>query len=294
MNTNDIESESTGNADNRSELRTQCGQGIGPSERATVEALAEAWNLFMRLDGRDYETERDFRQSINRAQDIIAYRVASRIDPDLWRPLPPSNGYATAPIEDDGHDPKWEDSRDCADDPDEDPPQPAEPFAGGIDHDGDCERCGTGVTLDGRCTFCGTSAESPTPRTDAAEIIERHPRILAGWPNGRKSGLVPKERMEELERELAEAREQRDRLADALRRYMTATYALRPSERTRGSDLAAHSIAASVAEAALTAVKGTTILGMKVEVDPALPPDTAELRDPKTGETLHTIKVTEE
>jgi hypothetical protein len=54
---------------------------------------------------------------------------------------------------------------------------------------------------------------SDTPRTDAAEIISMHPNDLLGWPEGRKTGVVPKSKMKELERELAEAREQRDRLA---------------------------------------------------------------------------------
>ena len=48
---------------------------------------------------------------------------------------------------------------------------------------------------------------SDTPRTDAAEIISMHPNDLLGWPEGRKTGVVPKSKMKELERELAEARE---------------------------------------------------------------------------------------
>lgn len=75
--------------------RTMSGQGITPSERSTVEALADAWNLFMRLDGTCYEDQTNFRQSINRAQDLIALRVARRVDPDLWA-APPLSERSTS------------------------------------------------------------------------------------------------------------------------------------------------------------------------------------------------------
>lgn len=78
-------------------------QGITPNERATVLALGEAWNLYLRLDGRDYEMDRDFRQAIHRAQDIIAYRVASRIDPDVWKQLSPNTD-----LEDQRDDPEYQ------------------------------------------------------------------------------------------------------------------------------------------------------------------------------------------
>jgi len=61
---------------------------------------------------------------------------------------------------------------------------------------------------------------SDTPRTDAAEIISMHPNDLLGWPEGRKTGVVPKSKMKELERELAEAREQRDRLAEVIEKLI--------------------------------------------------------------------------
>ena len=53
-------------------------------------------------------------------------------------------------------------------------------------------------------------------RSDAAEIISTHPNDLLGWPKGRRTGKVPKAKMQELERELASVTEQRDRLAEAL------------------------------------------------------------------------------
>lgn len=91
----------------------------------------------------------------------------------------------------------------------------------------------------------------PPPGFEPPMTVEKHKATVL-------SHLMecPKYPARETERELAEARAQRDRLAEALKGYMTATYALRPSERTRGSALATHSIAASIATAALAAVKG--------------------------------------
>jgi hypothetical protein len=56
-------------------------------------------------------------------------------------------------------------------------------------------------------------------RSDAAEIISMHPNDLLGWPKGRRTGKVPKAKMQELERELAAVTEQRDRLAEAIRKH---------------------------------------------------------------------------
>ncbi len=85
MSTNQTQQASTPDADNSGDLRTNCGQGINQGEQVTVEALADAWNLFMRLDGNDDDMTTEFRRSINRAQDIIAFRVARRVDPEVWR-----------------------------------------------------------------------------------------------------------------------------------------------------------------------------------------------------------------
>jgi transposase-like protein len=61
-----------------------------------------------------------------------------------------------------------------------------------------------------------------TPISDAAEIISMHPNNLLGWPNGRRTGKVPKGKMQELERELATVAEQRDRLAEELKEAQNA------------------------------------------------------------------------
>ena len=59
-------------------------------------------------------------------------------------------------------------------------------------------------------------------RSDAAEIISTHPNDLLGWPKGRRTGKVPKAKMQELERELAAVTEQRDRLAGELKEAQDA------------------------------------------------------------------------
>jgi hypothetical protein len=54
-------------------------------ERIVVRLLAEAWNAFLALD-RDHPDELiEMRSAIHRGQDLIAFRVARRADPDLWR-----------------------------------------------------------------------------------------------------------------------------------------------------------------------------------------------------------------
>jgi hypothetical protein len=54
-------------------------------------------------------------------------------------------------------------------------------------------------------------------RSDAAEIISTHPNDLLGWPKGRRTGKVPKAKMQELERDLTAVTEQRDRLAEVIK-----------------------------------------------------------------------------
>jgi len=62
--------------------------------------------------------------------------------------------------------------------------------------------------------------DTPTPRTDDSEIIWTHLLLsdLLKWPNGQKTGLVPKDKMQQLETELTAVTAQRDRLAEALER----------------------------------------------------------------------------
>jgi hypothetical protein len=89
-------------------------------------------------------------------------------------------------------------------------------------------------------------------RSDAAEIISTHPNDLLGWPKGRRTGKVPKAKMQELERELAAVTEQRDRLAEALNRIANNNVQDLP-----GTDYAyALGRMEGIAKIALAAVKG--------------------------------------
>ena len=102
--------------------------------------------------------------------------------------------------------------------------------------------------------------------------------------------------LQRVERELAEAREQRDRLAACLNRLRDDFVLFRDLSKTQGIGGTLGLQAIENADAALAAVKAepaAKILGMTATVDPSLPPGTAVLRDPKTGEILQTIKVKE-
>jgi hypothetical protein len=82
-------------------------------------------------------------------------------------------------------------------------------------------------------------------RSDAAEIISTHPNDLLGWPKGRRTGKVPKAKMQELERELASVTEQRDRLAEALRELCGTLLAGKPRDITDLLNKAGDALAAA-------------------------------------------------
>jgi hypothetical protein len=85
-------------------------------------------------------------------------------------------------------------------------------------------------------------------RSDAAEIISMHPNDLLGWPKGRRTGKVPKAKMQELERELAAVTEQRDRLAEALRELCGTLLADKPRDITDLLNKAGDALAAMEGE----------------------------------------------
>lgn len=67
------------------------GPGLTPMEHATLKHLSDAWNLFLPMNGDDDDSRDEFRRAINRAQDIIALRVARRVNPECWlQPQPPT------------------------------------------------------------------------------------------------------------------------------------------------------------------------------------------------------------
>jgi hypothetical protein len=59
--------------------------GITPEERSVIVALAAAWNRFIALPVLHTDDNREFRSAIHAAQNIVAYRVARRVNPDVWK-----------------------------------------------------------------------------------------------------------------------------------------------------------------------------------------------------------------
>mgnify|MGYP003386792226 CR=1 len=75
----------------RVEAAGQAFHGIVPprpnltdAEKAVINHLAGAWNTWMLLDNNHPDDNFDFRQAIHRLQDLVASRVARRVDPDFW------------------------------------------------------------------------------------------------------------------------------------------------------------------------------------------------------------------
>lgn len=59
--------------------------GIKLAECAVLDALADAWNRFMELPVVHADDQEEFKRAIHAAQCIVAYRVARRVDPGVWR-----------------------------------------------------------------------------------------------------------------------------------------------------------------------------------------------------------------
>lgn len=53
-------------------------------EFAVLDLLSSAWNKYLALPKVHDDDQADFRRAINAAQNIIAYRVARRVDPAIW------------------------------------------------------------------------------------------------------------------------------------------------------------------------------------------------------------------
>lgn len=61
---------------------------LTPEEKAVLASLTLAWNSFLNLPRSPSDTlddASDFRQAIHRAEDLIAVRVARRLEPDIWK-----------------------------------------------------------------------------------------------------------------------------------------------------------------------------------------------------------------
>jgi len=53
-------------------------------EKELLRKLGECWNLFISLDKRSSTDITEFIDSIHRCQQIVALRVARRVDPEVW------------------------------------------------------------------------------------------------------------------------------------------------------------------------------------------------------------------
>lgn len=58
---------------------------LADKELLILDRLALAWSTFLDLPGIDDDDLNDFRRAIHEAQRIIAFRVARRIQPEIWR-----------------------------------------------------------------------------------------------------------------------------------------------------------------------------------------------------------------
>lgn len=54
-------------------------------EEEILKYLANAWNLFSNLDHCSEVDNKEFLDAIHRAQQLIALRVARRVNPEVWR-----------------------------------------------------------------------------------------------------------------------------------------------------------------------------------------------------------------
>jgi hypothetical protein len=64
-------------------LQPKLGPGLTSGERLVLHHLAEAWNKWCHVMG-DVEQGSEMADAIHRAQDLVALRVAQRVDPDVW------------------------------------------------------------------------------------------------------------------------------------------------------------------------------------------------------------------
>lgn len=62
--------------------------GLTAEEKLCLKHLADAWNIFVQLEGKHPQDNSEFCQAIHDAQKMIALRVARRVDTDVWSQYP--------------------------------------------------------------------------------------------------------------------------------------------------------------------------------------------------------------
>jgi hypothetical protein len=64
--------------------------GLTPVELAVLDNLAQAWNGFLSLAEKHPDDVQMFRLGVHFLQDLIAFRVARRVNPLNYSPIDPS------------------------------------------------------------------------------------------------------------------------------------------------------------------------------------------------------------
>jgi hypothetical protein len=58
---------------------------LSEAEKEVLRLLAEAWNVFISLEGKVDFDNTEFAYAIHKAQSLVAMRVARRVNPEVWR-----------------------------------------------------------------------------------------------------------------------------------------------------------------------------------------------------------------
>jgi hypothetical protein len=69
--------------------------GLTPDERNCLLHLAAAWNVFVAMPAQHPSETHEFQSAIHNAQCMIAFRVAMRVNPDVWHQ--PQNDETSKP-----------------------------------------------------------------------------------------------------------------------------------------------------------------------------------------------------
>lgn len=72
-----------GDGESKVELaRKACG--LSDDEKGVLFKLSEAWNAFLDLPHKGPDDEAEFKRAIHTAQQLVAVRVARRVNPEAW------------------------------------------------------------------------------------------------------------------------------------------------------------------------------------------------------------------
>lgn len=66
------------------ELDFLAGVKLTNQEQQILKKLVEAWSLYSELENRSDADNKEFLDAVHRAQQLIALRVARRVNPEVW------------------------------------------------------------------------------------------------------------------------------------------------------------------------------------------------------------------